>query len=65
MRTINLCGGRECCPKLLVEKMSDGTTVYYVTDDDGGKVGLSISEARNLALAIFKEVGKDEDFKRT
>ena len=58
MRTINLCGGRACCPKLLVEKMSDGTMVYYVTDDDGGKIGLSVSEARNLALAIFKEVGK-------
>ena len=57
MKTINLCsrpGG--CCPKLIVTR--NKKLKFKVTDDYGGVVKLTASEARNLALNIFEEVGK-------
>lgn len=57
MKTINLCsrpGG--CCPKLIITR--DKKLKFNVTDDFGGLIKLTSSEARNLALAIFEAVGK-------
>ena len=57
MKTMNLCsrpGG--CCPKLITT--NNKKLKFKVTDDYGGVVKLTVDEARNLALAIFKEIGK-------
>ena len=54
---MNLCsrpGG--CCPKLITT--NNKKLKFKVTDDYGGVVKLTVDEARNLALAIFKEIGK-------
>ena len=54
---MNLCsrpGG--CCPKLIT--INNKKLKFKVTDDYGGVVKLTVDEARNLALAIFKEIGK-------
>lgn len=56
MKTINLCGGRSCCPKLIAT--NNKKLKFNITDDYGGIVKLTKDEARNLALAIFKELGK-------
>ena len=55
MKTINLCGGKSCCPKLITTR--NKKLKFRVTDDYGGLVKLTIDEARNLALAILNEVG--------
>lgn len=44
------------CPKLTVTRAKK--LRYHITDDYGGLVKLTEAEARNLALAIFVEVGK-------
>ena len=54
MKTINLCGKRKCCPKLIVTRAKKLS--FKVIDDYNGIVKLTDSEARNLALAILKEV---------
>lgn len=54
MKTINLCGRGKCCPKLVV--ITNKRLKFQITDDYGGMVRLTEAEARNFALAIFKEV---------
>ena len=56
MKTINLCGRGKCCPKLYI--MRNKKLSFQVTDDFNGSVQLTSDEARNLALAILKEVEK-------
>ena len=57
MKTMNLCGrSGSCCPKLI--STNNKKLKFKVTDDYGGVVKLTKDEARNLALAIFKEIGK-------
>lgn len=56
MKKINLCSICACCPKLVVTRARK--LKYHIVDDYGGVVKLTEAEARNLALAIFKEVGK-------
>jgi len=55
MRTINLCNRGDCCPKLVITR--DKKLRFKITDDNFGEVNLTDDEARNLALAIFKEIG--------
>ena len=55
MKTINLCAGM-CCPRLIVER-ANGKLILHLVDDDGTKITLDSEIARNLALAIFKEIG--------
>lgn len=55
MKTISLCPTCTTCPKLIIT--NDKKLKFQVTDDYGGLVKLTADEARNLALAIFKEVG--------
>lgn len=55
-RTINLCNRGDCCPKLIVERINK-KLVFTIVGDDGSQVVLDSEIARNLALAIFKEVG--------
>jgi len=57
MKTINLCGGKSCCPKLAVHTKGNKTT-FVVTDDYNGEVKLTADEARNFALEVLREVGK-------
>lgn len=54
MKTINLCGRGKCCPKLITTR--NKKLKFQITDDYGGLVKLTVDEARNLALAILKEV---------
>jgi len=54
MKTINLCGRGNCCPKLVITR--DKKLKFHITDDYGSIVKLTSDEARNLALAILKEV---------
>jgi hypothetical protein len=57
MKKINLCGNLGIdCPKLMVTRAKK--LKYHIVDDYGGLVRLTEDEARNLALAIFKEVGE-------
>jgi hypothetical protein len=56
MKTINLCGGKSCCPKLIITR--NKKLKFQITDDFGGVVKLTVDEARNLALSIFEEVEK-------
>lgn len=58
MRTINLCGRPGCggCPKLVIVRGKE--LKFKITDDDFGEVNLKDDEARNLALAILKELGR-------
>lgn len=56
MKTINLCGRGKCCPKLAITR--DKKLRFQITDDFGGLVKLTDDEARNLALAILKEIGR-------
>ena len=55
MKTINLCGGKSCCPKLVITRAKK--LKFHIVDDYEGIVRLTSDEARNLALAILKEVG--------
>lgn len=57
MKTINLCPTCSCCPKLVTERVN-GELRFILVDDDGTKITLDSETARNLALAIFKEIGK-------
>ena len=54
MKTINLCGRGKCCPKLIIT--TNKKLKFQIIDDYGGIVKLTEAEARNFALAIFKEV---------
>ena len=54
-KVINLCGNSKCCPKLIITR--DKKLRFKITDDNFGEVNLTDDEARNLALAIFKEIG--------
>jgi hypothetical protein len=56
MKTINLCPTCSCCPRLVVERVN-GELKLTLVDDDGTKITLDSEIARNLALAIFKEIG--------
>ena len=57
MKTINLCGGGStCCPKLVTERIN-GKLKFTIVDDNGTEIVLESQIARNLALAIFKEIG--------
>ena len=56
MKIINLCGKENCCPKLVISR--NKKLRFKITDDDFGEVNLTDDEARNLALAILKEVKK-------
>ena len=58
MKTINLCPSK-CCPKLIVER-TNRKSKFHIVDDDGTKITLEFEIARNLALQIFKEIGKNE-----
>jgi len=57
MKTINICGGRSCCPRLVIERTGRKLR-FYIVDDDGTTIILDSEIARNLALTIFEEVGK-------
>jgi len=56
MKIINLCGRGSCCPKLIITR--NKKLRFKITDDDFGEVNLADDEARNLALAILKEIKK-------
>jgi len=57
MKKISLCKTCATCPTLAMHQKGKKVT-FVLTDDYGGEVQLTTDEARNLALAIFKEVGK-------
>ena len=56
MKTINLCGGRSCCPRLVIERIRGKLNFYFIEDDM--RIKLDSETARNFALTIFKEIGK-------
>ena len=56
MKTIELCKNK-CCPKLVTERVN-GELQFTLVDDDGTTIVLDAEIARNLALAIFVEIGK-------
>lgn len=56
MKTINLCNNKGgCCPKLIITRAKK--LKFHIVDDYEGIVRLTADEARNFALAIFKETG--------
>ena len=59
MKTTNLCGRPGCggCPKLVTDRKG-GKLSFQIVDDDGTTINLKSDEARNFALAVFKEIGK-------
>lgn len=57
MKTINLCNRGDCCPKLITERIGRDLK-FHLVDDDGTEIILDSETARNLALAIFKELGQ-------
>ncbi len=54
MKTLNLCNRGDCCPKLVTERTNG--KLKFTLVDDGTKIILDSETARNLALAIFKEI---------
>ena len=49
MKSILLCGGKACCPMLIIHK--DKKTVQ-ITDDDGNTIEMDISQAKLIDDAL-------------
>lgn len=47
IKTIMLCGGKKCCPKLSIEK-----GLVCIVDDDGNKVTMKKSQAKLISSAL-------------
>ena len=57
MKSILLCGGKACCPTLMLHE--DKKTVQ-ITDDAGNIVKMDISQARLIDQAL-KDLLKEEE----
>jgi len=56
MKSILLCGGKSCCPTLMLHE--DKKTVQ-ITDDDGNVVKMDISQAKLIDKAL-KDLLKED-----
>ena len=56
MKSILLCGGKACCPMLIIHK--DKKTVQ-ITDDNGNTIEMDISQAKLIDNAL-KDLLKED-----